>query len=73
VVKLKVVPTHNGLLAVAVGAAGIGLTTTFNVPVELVQPNTDTVNEYVPVSNKLTPLMLGFCKFDVKLFGPLQL
>jgi hypothetical protein len=60
-------------LALAVGAAGIGLTTTLVVPVELEQPDTVVINEYMPEPLSVIPLIEGFCKLDVNVFGPVQL
>jgi len=44
-VRFKVLPAHIGLLLLAVGAAGIGLTVTEVVPEVLVHPLTVTVTE----------------------------
>ena len=60
-------------MALAVGAAGIGLTTTLIVPVELEHPDTVVINEYTPEPLRLIPLIDGFCMLDAKVFGPLQL
>jgi hypothetical protein len=56
----------------AVGAAGIGFTTTAVVPAKLVQPATVTVTEYVPAFAAEAPLIEGFCKDDVNPLGPVQ-
>ena len=66
-------PAQTGLLLPAVGAAGVAFTTTVVVPTALVQPETVTVNEYVPAAKTVTPAMFGFCNAEEKLFGPVQL
>ena len=71
-VKLKVDPTHMGLLLPAVGATGGGLIITFTVPAEPVHPATVAVTEYVPAFAVVTLPIVGFCEEDVKLFGPVQ-
>lgn len=42
------------------------------VPAALPQPPLITVNEYVPEPAVVTDAIVGFCKDDVKLLGPLQ-
>lgn len=71
-VRLNVFPTHTGVLLDAVGAVGVTLTVTENVPALLLQPVTVATTEYVPDAAVLTLDMVGFCKVEVKLFGPLQ-
>jgi hypothetical protein len=44
-VRFKVCPTHKGPLFPAVGADGVGFTTTVVVPAALVQPATVAVTE----------------------------
>lgn len=44
-VRFSVDPSHTGELLPAVGAAGVGFTTTLTVPAKLVQPFTVTVRE----------------------------
>jgi hypothetical protein len=56
----------------AVGVAGIGLTTTLVVPAAEVQPLTVMVTEYVPASAVVAFERVGFCSDDVKPFGPLH-
>jgi hypothetical protein len=56
----------------AVGVAGIGLTTTLVVPATEVQPLTVIVTEYVPASASVAPERVGFCTDDVKPFGPVH-
>ena len=72
-VRFKVAPAHNGLLLLAVGAAGIGLTVTVTVPAELVQPLTVAVTEYVPDASVVAAAIDGFCNVEEKLLGPVQL
>ena len=57
---------------VAVGVAGVALTTTFVLPAALMQPLTVTVTEYVPPSAVVALLRVGFCSVDVKPFGPVH-
>ena len=56
----------------AVGVAGIGLTTTLVVPAAEVQPLTVMVTEYVPASAVVALDRVGFCRDEVKPFGPLH-
>ena len=56
----------------AVGVAGIGLTTTLVVPAAEVQPLTVMVTEYVPASAVVAPERVGFCCGEVKPFGPVH-
>lgn len=56
-----------------VGAAGVVLIVTDVVEVELVQPDTVALTEYVPALAVLAFVIVGFCEEDEKLFGPLQL
>jgi hypothetical protein len=72
-VRFKVEPAHTGLLLEAVGAEGFAFTVILTVPAELVQPFTVAVTEYVPVAAVVALVMEGFCEFEVKLFGPVQL
>jgi hypothetical protein len=72
-VRLIGFPKHTGLLLPAVGAAGVGLTTTVVVPVALPQPLTVTTNEYVPAAAKVALAIVGFCNEELKVFGPVQL
>src|SRR5436190_19942519 len=67
-----VAPAQYGPPLVAVGVAGIALTTTFVLPAALVQPFTVMVTEYVPASAVVALLRVGFCNADVKPFGPVQ-
>src|SRR6185503_11654463 len=56
----------------AVGVAGVALTTTLVVPAAEVQPPTVIVTEYVPASARAALLRVGFCRADVKPFGPVH-
>jgi hypothetical protein len=56
----------------AVGVAGVALTTTFVLPAAEVQPLTVTVTEYVPASATVALERVGFCSAEVKPFGPVQ-
>jgi len=74
-VKLKSPPRHTGELLPAVGAEGVWLMVTETVPAGvLTHPFAPiAVTEYVPDAEVVTPEMVGFCKVEVKLFGPVQL
>src|SRR5213075_1415595 len=67
-----VAPSQYGPPLVAVGVAGVALTTTFVVPAAEVQPFTVMVTEYVPASAVVALERVGFCCDDVKPFGPLH-
>src|SRR5437762_12086396 len=67
-----VAPSQYGPPLVAVGVAGIVLTTTFVVPAADVQPFTVIVTEYVPASAVVAFVRVGFCCDDVKPFGPVH-
>jgi hypothetical protein len=56
----------------AVGVAGVALTTTFVVPAAEVQPLTVIVTEYVPASAVVAFARVGFWREDVKPFGPVH-
>ena len=56
----------------AVGVAGVALTTTFVVPAAEVQPLTVIVTEYVPASAVVAFARVGFCSEEVKPFGPVH-
>lgn len=71
-VRFKAVPVQTGLLLLAVGEEGMGLTVTFVVPAKLVQPFTVAVTEYVPLAAVVTPAIEGFCVEDENVFGPIQ-
>src|SRR5438270_9815023 len=67
-----VAPSQYGPPLVAVGVAGMVLTTTFVVPAAEVQPFTVIVTEYVPASAVVAFARAGFCCDEVKLFGPVH-
>ncbi len=71
--KLSVEPTHKGPLLDAAGAGGIGFTITLVETDALLQPFTEAVTLYIPASDVVTMVIIGFCWFDIKLFGPDQL
>jgi hypothetical protein len=71
-VKLMAAPAQTGLLLPAVGAAGIGFTTTVVVPAGPAQPATVAVTEYVPALVALALPMEGFCKDEVNPPGPVH-
>jgi hypothetical protein len=57
----------------AIGAAGIGLTTTVVVPATLVHPLTVAVTEYVPaIAVVALALTDGSSDVEVNVFGPVQ-
>ncbi len=70
--KLNVCPAQIEELLAAIGAAGIGLTVTLVIPAGPVQPNNVCVTEYVPLAKVLAGAIVGFCKFEVNVFGPDQ-
>ena len=65
-------PAQYGPPLLAVGVAGVALTTTFVVPAVDVQPLTVIVTEYVPASAVVALERVGFCSDDVKPFGPVH-
>ena len=67
-----VAPVQYGPPFEAVGVAGVGFTTTFVVPAAEVQPLTVIVTEYVPASAVVALERGGFCRADVKPFGPVH-
>ena len=67
-----VAPSQYGPPLLAVGVAGVGLTTTFVVPAAEVQPLTVIVTEYVPASASVAFERVGFCAEEVKPFGPVH-
>ena len=71
--KFKSVPRHTGVLLVGEGVAGVAFTTTVVLPVSLTQPEMLATTEYTPESAKVILLTKGFCKVEVKPFGPVQL
>ena len=67
-----VAPAQYGPVLLAVGVAGVALTTTFVVPAAEVQPLTVIVTEYVPASAVVAFARVGFCAAEVKPFGPVH-
>jgi len=67
-----VVPSQYGPVLVAVGALGIGLTVTVVDPAADVQPFTVAVTKYAPDIAAVALVMVGFCRLDVKPFGPVH-
>src|SRR5438132_1284014 len=67
-----VAPAQYGPPLLAVGVAGVALTTTEVVPAAEVQPLTVTVTEYVPASAVVAFARVGFCSAEVKPFGPVH-
>jgi hypothetical protein len=67
-----IAPAQYGPALLAVGVAGIALTTTFVVPAAEVQPFTVIVTEYVPASAIVALARVGFCCVEVKPFGPVH-
>jgi len=65
-------PAQYGPPLLAVGVAGVALTTTFVVPAADVQPLTVMVTEYVPASAVVAFARVGFWSADVKPFGPVH-
>jgi hypothetical protein len=72
VVSVNEDPAHIGPLLVAVGVAGTAFTVAVVLAVELVQPFTVTVTEYVPDAAVVAEGIDGFCNDDVKPFGPVH-
>jgi hypothetical protein len=66
-----VAPVQYGPPFVAVGVAGMALTTTFVVPAAEVQPFTVIVTLYVPASAVVAE-RVGFWSAEVKPFGPVH-
>src|SRR5204862_3720126 len=67
-----VAPSQYGPPLVAVGVAGVALTTTLVVPAAEVQPLTVMVTEYVPAWVVVAFTRVGFCSDELKPFGPVQ-
>jgi hypothetical protein len=67
-----VAPSQYGPPLLAVGVAGIALTTTEVVPAAEGQPLTVTVTEYVPASAVVAEERVGFWSAEVKPFGPVH-
>jgi hypothetical protein len=58
--------------AVIVGDVGLAFTVTVVVPADEVQPLTVAVTEYVPDIAVVALAIVGFCRLDVKPFGPVH-
>jgi len=56
----------------AVGVAGVALTTTFVDPAADEHPLTVTVTEYVPPSAVVAFARVGFCTEEINPFGPVH-
>jgi hypothetical protein len=56
----------------AVGVAGAALTVTLVVPAAELQVPTVTMTEYVPLLAVVALAIVGFCRFEVKEFGPVH-
>ncbi len=67
-----VAPSQYGPVLDAVGVAGLALTVTDVVPASEVQPLTVAVTEYVPAFAVVAFEMVGFCRLEVKAFGPVH-
>jgi len=67
-----VAPSQYGPPLLAVGVAGVALTTTLVVPAAEVQPLTVIVTEYVPASAVVAFVRVGFCCAEVKPVGPVH-
>src|SRR6184192_1022256 len=67
-----VAPSQYGPPLLAVGVAGIALTTTLVVPAAEGQPFTVMVTEYVPASAVVAFARVGFCTAEMKPFGPVH-
>jgi hypothetical protein len=67
-----VTPSQYGPPLLAVGVAGVALTTTLVEPAAEVQPLTVMVTEYVPASAVVALARVGFCSDEVKPFGPVH-
>src|SRR4029079_8719926 len=65
-------PAQYGPPLLAVGVAGVALTTTEVVPAADAQPLTVIVTEYVPASATAAFVRVGFCRADAKPFGPVH-
>ena len=66
------VPVPQRDAGVVVSTDGTAFTVAVVVPAALVQPLTVTVTEYVPVAAVVAAGMEGFCREELKLFGPVH-
>ena len=72
--RFKMPPSHNGLLLVTIGGAGVWMTVTpMEDGVVLVHPFTVTETVYVPALITAAFEITAFCCVDVNPFGPVQL
>ena len=71
-VRFIVVPAQTGELLPAVGATGVGLTTTVVVATRLVHPTTVTVKLYVPAIAAVAATIVGSSNADEKALGPVH-
>ncbi len=71
-IKIRSAPAQRGPLLPGIGADGIVLTVTKVVPAIPGQPFTVAITEYMPVAAVVTLVIVGFCKKEEKLFGPVQ-
>ena len=69
--RFVVRPTHTEFVPVIAGVAGKAFTVTTVVEV-LLQVPLLAVTLYVPAPKAVMPAILGLCKIEVKLLGPLQ-
>ena len=72
-VKVRLLPSHTGELLLTTGEGGVALTAIDALAGRLEHCPTVTITLYVPASDKLTLLTVGFCKVDVNPLGPVQL
>ena len=71
-VRFIVAPAQTGELLPAVGATGVGFTTTTVVATGLVHPATVTVKEQVPAIAKVAPGRVGSSNAETNAAGPVQ-
>jgi hypothetical protein len=69
--SVNVEPSQMGVLLEAVGAAGVGFTTTETVAEGLAHP-LSMINVYVPVAAVVGDAIVGFCTEEVKELGPVH-
>jgi hypothetical protein len=60
------------LVVPAMVTVGVGLTTTVVATVGLEHPLSVVNTEYVPAAAVVTDDMIGFCRAEEKVFGPVQ-
>ena len=64
-------PAQIGELLPAIGATGVGLTTTVVVAGELAHP-LFAITVYVPAARRVVLAIDGFCNIEVKELGPVH-